>query len=100
MQIIPSHPYATYMSNELQRDLQWIPIHNLHNHTVPVAIHWSWHWESPIIEGLHVSKLFGSRQPRQVDPRGLISVMMVVALFLQFAERSSPKSEKMCGKLY
>ena len=51
-----------------------------------VEIDGLWHWESAVVQRLHVGELFRRRDPGQVEPTHLLPPLVVVSLLADLPE--------------
>ena len=59
-----------------------------------IEIDWFWNGEITLVKGLHVSEFTSCGKAGQVNPGSVVPVLMVITLFLDFAERSPSQSKE------
>ena len=71
----------------------------LHDNAMTVEVDRFWNWKTPIVEGLHVGKLFGGRDPRQIQPAHLLPLLVVVPFLANLSETSPTKAVQLQTQL-
>lgn len=64
-------------------------MYQIHQHTMTITVYRSRDREVPIVQRFHVSKLFGCRDARQVQPTSLVPMRMVISFFFKISEASA-----------
>ena len=65
----------------------FLTLYQIHDNAVPVEVVGLRDGEAPVVEGLHVGKLFGRRDPGQVQPTHLLPGLVVVTLLTDFPKK-------------